>query len=95
MCLNAATVFVGEGSIVKVFVLSYDVECIPHGSMLRSMLRFMLRKGEKKTRACHLLTVSTFGPASVAVDNLYSPWYMKGRLCLLLKQSKNRLGQTF
>lgn len=43
MQLNTATVFTGEGSIVTAFVLLYDVEHIPHVSMLR--------RGERKATA--------------------------------------------
>lgn len=75
MRLNAATVFAGEGSIVTAFVLSYDVEHVPHGSMLR--------RGERKATACHALTESTFGPARVAGKNMYSPWSTDGKMMFI------------
>ena len=75
MQLNAATVFAREGSIVIAFILSYDVEHIPHESVLR--------RGERKATACHHLTVSTFGPATVAGENMYSPWYTDGKMMFI------------
>lgn len=69
------SVFAGEGSVVTAFVLSYDVEHRPHGSMLR--------KGERKATACHPLTDCTFGPAKVAGENMHSPWYTDGKMMFI------------
>lgn len=87
MRLNAATVFAGEGSIVTAFVPSYAVEHVPCESVLR--------RGERKATACHPLRVSTFGPARVAGENRYSPWYTDGKMMFITEPEQNQIGTTF